>query len=337
MQQLHMINNKRSASAVRNIVSPSRQMRRVSSNGVIDASAASRTLDTVISAVESVSGEHSLTDVSCSKMGWVPSDSTKSITEIQPDSHSIRHCFHDLDGTRTYLTPQQEMEMIHSVHRRGLIHPSVIDRVVISDTIVTVAPLKANLCLFSAMYNSLRTPELRDAFSAGNPCYPTLSFLAFFHRTGDFVEKFTRGYNSKDIDDYLYFLKSNHHISTYCWKRLHYGGHRRPWSILFSSFLIPSARMSGQAYVLFGSSPTGLTKNHARKKFQHLHHVTDQILYYLSLTASCTHATVVQIDSVDHCAYIYDSGRRVRRPFSILELSLTICSVNTVYLFSFTL
>ncbi len=313
-------------------------MRRVSSNGVIDASAARRSL----SAVELISGENSPTDVSgskvgwvpsnstkisCSKMGWVPSNNTKSVTEFQPDSHSI----HDLS-----LCPEdvcaEKLKDLAPLIEHGFVAPSKVASSPVADTIVNIAPSAANLCLFQGMYNSIRTSQYRTAFSAGMPTYPTLAFLHLLHHSGDFPEKFKRGYNHKDIGEYLHFLLSHHYIAGYTWKRLH----ACDWASFYNSFLVPSEHMLDCAYVLFGCSPTGVMKAAIETRFKTLK-TSEQIHYYLDLKASCTHASVIHVDRSDHSAYIYDSGRRSRRPFTIKELSMTVVSVDRVYLFSFTI
>ena len=60
--------------------------------------------------------------------------------------------------------------------------PVAIDHNLIIDSSIVHSPLSDNTCMFYALYNSLRTTELRIAFSDGDGVIPSLYFTSMFNQ-----------------------------------------------------------------------------------------------------------------------------------------------------------
>ena len=80
-----------------------------------------------------------------------------------------------------------------------------------------------NVCFFYAIFNSLRTREKRLAFSANNLDAPHEAFVSMFENRGEKIEDRIKveGYNTRDIKEYLDFLKERDLIKSYKWVRFH--------------------------------------------------------------------------------------------------------------------
>jgi hypothetical protein len=120
---------------------------------------------------------------------------------------------------RTKPNPETEKIIVENfkVSQPSFILPKIIEKEKWDDTekLVTIAPHAANLCLFHAIFNSLRDPAQRRAFSGNNPSQPTLAFLSYIHSDPSHSEKVTHGYTPLDILNYLKYLRDNKFIGTF--------------------------------------------------------------------------------------------------------------------------
>ena len=72
---------------------------------------------------------------------------------------------------------------------------------IIGNQIVQIAPLNANLCALQAVFNAIRTVEVREAVAAGNLESPAQSFIFYVHGgLNNWSEKVQIGYNATDFN-----------------------------------------------------------------------------------------------------------------------------------------
>ena len=96
-----------------------------------------------------------------------------------------------------------------------------------SDETAQIAKASENLCLFSAVYNSLRHNALRHAFTSKNPSLAALAFVELSKSNiGSFtqfkpIDRTKHGYTSLDLSRYLQQLKKEKHIKAYTFKQIH--------------------------------------------------------------------------------------------------------------------
>ena len=92
---------------------------------------------------------------------------------------------------------------------------------VVTDEIVHPSKLSDNMCLFSCMFNALKTSELRVAFCAGNMDDPTMAFLEVAkigkNKAGRSYEneRAMCGFNAYDVNHYLSYLEKAGNIKTW--------------------------------------------------------------------------------------------------------------------------
>ena len=97
----------------------------------------------------------------------------------------------------------------------------------VSDEIAQITKATENLCLFSAVYNSLRKNALRHAFTSKNPSLAALAFVELSKSNiGSFtqfkpIDRTKHGYTSLDLGRYLQQLKKEKHIKAYTFKQIH--------------------------------------------------------------------------------------------------------------------
>jgi hypothetical protein len=95
------------------------------------------------------------------------------------------------------------------------------DPYLITDKIVHPLDSSSNLCMFYALFNALRSTELRIAFSGGKMSDPSYHFVERIKHLG--MEHHERaledGYNERDMGFYLSWLKNSGHIKSYTWTR----------------------------------------------------------------------------------------------------------------------
>jgi hypothetical protein len=110
-----------------------------------------------------------------------------------------------------------------SVFTKG--HPQLktykVDPYVVSDLIIKPLDSSGNLCMFYAMFNALRSTELRIAFSGCRLADPSYNFVECIKRLS--IEHHERaldiGYNEQDMGFYLKWLRQNSHIKSHLWTR----------------------------------------------------------------------------------------------------------------------
>ena len=88
----------------------------------------------------------------------------------------------------------------------------------ICDKIVKAPKGENYMCSFMAIYNSLRDPQKRLAWSAGNTVNISQAFKDLIFKNGNELSKPNGGgYNHIDIGFYLDWLKKQGHIKAYRW------------------------------------------------------------------------------------------------------------------------
>ena len=122
--------------------------------------------------------------------------------------------------------------------------PVAIDHYLITDSSIVHSPLSDNTCMFYASFNSLRTSELRIAFSDGNGVILSLYFTSMFNQE-HFPEKIeVEGYSSCDMMRvYLDYLRANGKIRKYVWDL------RKYWQL--STFFCSGSR-AVETIMIFG-------------------------------------------------------------------------------------
>jgi hypothetical protein len=114
----------------------------------------------------------------------------------------------------------------------------------ITDNIVKTKDNK-DMCMFYAMYNSLRSSLERYAFSMNDPISPHNRFGEMFMGS-KYSDRITKdGYNYFDMRQYLSFLKSAGYIKGYTWIK------KKNWRL---SSILASNQKSNLALILFGIS-----------------------------------------------------------------------------------
>ena len=106
----------------------------------------------------------------------------------------------------------------------------VLKSLEVTNEIAQITKASENLCLYSAMYNALRSSTLREAFSSFNPFCAAKEFVELSKTTvGECtgykpIDRAKHGYTTTDMSRYLQQIKSEGHIQTYKFYRIE--GHK---------------------------------------------------------------------------------------------------------------
>jgi hypothetical protein len=133
---------------------------------------------------------------------------------------------------------------------------------VIDNDIVSIAPLKSNLCAFQAVFNAARSVEMRRIIAAGNLESPAQAFMLSTHGgLKKYAEKVDIGYNANDFVKYLEFLKERGFIESFVMKR-------KVNTATLLKLLIPGEEDYGCIFMIFGWSGTLEKRITMQKKTQ---------------------------------------------------------------------
>lgn len=232
------------------------------------------------------------------------------------------------------IKPNPETERIivedFKVSEPAFVLPKVIDKWDDTEKLVAIAPHKANLCLFHAIFNSLRDPAQRNAFSGGNPSQPTLAFLSYIHSDPSHSEKVAHGYTSLDILNYLKYLKDNKYISTFTWKSLKVHPDEKFGQLLIKCF--NGGFQSGQSVILLGSSIPNDVVAKLRKSIRGSS-LAEQVSQYIAAGYKTRVTGETHASSISN-GHIFDSGKQIPLVADPLNLLRAVVHVHHAYAFS---
>jgi hypothetical protein len=197
---------------------------------------------------------------------------------------------------------------------------------VVSDKIVKVA-LAQNLCLFYALYNSLRTCAERCRFAAGSP--PSLPHLRFvewanrpiFTRNGRKKDTAKRGFDELDMLHYLALLLREKRIVRYTWKHLDIRRQGNLHAVFRGS---DDLVFDCRKWVFWAHSGTDVTRTKLRKFLNNVHtHIKpvrnrllhaqylmgQQIVAFETQITSLTASHAVCLGMSDGALYAYNNAK----------------------------
>lgn len=240
--------------------------------------------------------------------------------------------------------PRQELcRVTYLKSNRVEIEPPCIPMLSVADAIVTIAPRKANLCLFVGIYNSLRSVAERNAFTGGDSQDPTKKFL---NVAGLFKTNRKRyGYNSRDVERYLRHLKKDGFIKYYDW-------YMSPGFSFERVLLDVDTVVAPVSYVFFGYTMNKKGKDEMRRKMldeerrlldlglgprevthamvNFYHNDVGKLVDRYTKNAY-THCVVLGVDG-DRLVWLYDNGNtKRRRVHSIADIAPNLATYWRVY------
>lgn len=215
--------------------------------------------------------------------------------------------------------------------------------------------LSADLCLYTAVLNSIKDPKARIAFAAGDKNLSGQNFKNFvaddlsrcFRQSESYKKMMTtkrkEGYNTRDMAKYLQFLRKERYISSFTWKTCKY----KDWHMKRATKI-----RAKEAYILFGFGLKSDERERMRQKLKKLNikkstkmkeatSIADEInrnefmkkiekeieaekyevFENSTTTSNYSHGVSIGVDSNTEKVYIYDNGCRVAHEYSIDRLA----------------
>jgi len=214
--------------------------------------------------------------------------------------------------------------------------------------------LSADLCLYTAVLNSIKDPKARIAFAAGDKNLSGQNFKKFVANDLSrcfgpseyekmMATKKAEGYNTRDMVKYLQFLQKERYISSFTWKTCKY----KDWHMKRATKI-----RAKEAYILFGFGLKSDERERMRQKFQKLNkkknikmkeatsiaNEIDRNAYMKKIekeiesekyeafensktTSNYSHGVSIGVDRNSNKFYIYDNGCRVAHEYSIDRLA----------------
>jgi len=223
-----------------------------------------------------------------------------------------------------------------------------MDYNLIIDSSIVRSPISDNTCMFYALYNSLRTTELRIAFSDGNGYHPSLVFTNMFNQVKYLERIQNEGYTSEDMRLYLLYLRDIGRIKRFVWAPLKKdwqlsaffcSGDKRPVTILIFAHAtvstmretfkkkIKSAKKSISAGGPLHSTRANLALARAHENF------SDYFLKKISHDDLYSHGAVLKRHDTGEVTF-YDTSRRlVKENPTIEDIGWNLVAIFKAYKF----